>query len=139
MRSLRLNPAWAIVLSNSLRITVDMETQTMKNTISQTIADTVSTWEDMTIAPHRFGGIEFRVGNREIGHLHGNHQVDIPFSARLRKQLVTAGKASLHHLYPNSGWISYYIRSADDVPAVIELLRLNYERLTAHRTPATAA
>lgn len=47
-------------------------------TISQTIVDAVSTWEGVTIAPHRFGGIEFRVDNREIGHLHGDYQADIP-------------------------------------------------------------
>lgn len=108
-------------------------------TISQMIADTVSTWEGVTIAPHRFGGIEFRVNNREFGHLHGNYQADIPFSARLRKELVASGKASLHHLYPNSGWVSFYIRSADDVPTLIELLKLNYDRLTAHHTQAAAA
>ncbi|MBW4659708.1 MAG: DUF5519 family protein [Drouetiella hepatica Uher 2000/2452] len=111
---------------------------TMK-TISQAIADTVSTWEGVTISPHRFGGIEFRVDKREVGHLHGNYQADIPFSSRLRRELVAAGKASLHHLYPNSGWVSFYIHSADDVPALIELLRLNYDRLTAHRTPVMAA
>lgn len=108
------------------------------NPISETIVDTVSTWEGVTIAPHRFGGIKFRVDNREIGHLHGNYQADIPFSARLRKELVTSGRAFLHHIYPNSGWVSFYIRSADDVPALIELLKLNYERLTAHRAHAAA-
>ena len=109
------------------------------HTISQTIADTVSTWEGVMIAPHRFGGIEFRVNNREIGHLHGNYQADIPFSARLRKELVASRRASLHHLYPNSGWVSFYIHSADDVLALIELLKLNYDRLTAYRTQAAAA
>ncbi len=107
--------------------------------ISKTITDTISTWDGVTIAPHRFGGIEFRVGNREIGHLHGEYQADIPFSARLRKELVAAGKASLHHIYPNSGWVSFYIHSADDVPALIELLKLNYDRLTAHRTQTIGA
>lgn len=116
-----------------------MEIVTAMNTISRTISDTVSTWEGVTIIPHRFGGIEFRVGDREFGHLHGDYQADIPFSARLRKELVAAGKASLHHLYPNSGWVSFYIRNAEDVPALIELLRLNYERLTAHSTRAMAA
>ncbi|MFB2898060.1 luciferase family protein [Aerosakkonemataceae cyanobacterium BLCC-F50] len=101
-------------------------------TISQAIADTVSTWKGVTIAPHRFGGIEFRVNNREFGHLHGDYQADIPFSARLRKELVASQKVSEHHLYPNSGWVSFYIRSADDVPALIELLKLNYDRLTAY-------
>jgi hypothetical protein len=109
------------------------------NTISQTIVDIVSTWQGVTIALHRFGGIEFRVDNREIGHLHGNYQADIPFSARLRKELVTSGRASLHHIYPNSGWVSFYIHSVDDVPALIELLRLNYERLTAYRHQIAAA
>ncbi|GAB4197399.1 MAG: DUF5519 family protein [Coleofasciculaceae cyanobacterium] len=109
------------------------------NTISQTIVDIVSTWEGVTIAPHRFGGIEFRVDNREIGHLHGSYQADIPFSARLRKELVASGRASLHHIYPNSGWVSFYIHSVDDIPALIELLRLNYERLTAYRHQIVAA
>ena len=109
------------------------------NTISQTIADTVSTWEGVSVAPHRFGGIEFRVGNREIGHLHGNRQADVPFSARLRKELVASGRACLHHLYPNSGWVSFYIHNADDVPALVELLKLNYDRLTAHRAKAVVA
>lgn len=99
------------------------------SSVADIIKQELLTWDGVTVAPHRFGGIEFRVGNREIGHLHGNHQADIPFSARLRKELVAAGKASVHHLYPNSGWISYYIHGQDDVPALLELLRLNYTRL----------
>ena len=59
-----------------------------------------------------------------------------PFSSNLSKELVTAGKASLHHLYPNSGWISFYIRSAEDVPALLELFRLNYTRLAKGRVAA---
>lgn len=101
--------------------------------IADIIKHELLTWDDVTVAPHRFGGIEFRVGNREIGHLHGNYQADIPFSARLRKELVAAGKASPHHLYPNSGWVTYYIRGINDVPALIELLRLNYTRLAVSR------
>jgi hypothetical protein len=113
---------------------MNKEATMVTNTISQMIVDAVSTWKGVTIAPHRFGGIEFRVANREIGHLHGDYQADIPFSSRLRRELVASGKASVHHLYPNSGWISFYIRSVNDVPALIELLQLNYERLATHRT-----
>lgn len=75
---------------------------------------------------------------REIGHLHGDYQADLPFSARLRKTLVAAGQASPHHLYPNSGWVSFYIHSADDLPTLIELLKLNYDRLVAYPTQAAA-
>lgn len=117
---------------------MNMEVVMATHTISQTIVDTISAWKGVIIAPHRFGGIEFRVDNREIGHLHGNYQADIPFSSRLRKELVASGRASLHHIYPNSGWVSFYIHSADDVPALIELLKLNYDRLNAHRTRAAA-
>lgn len=119
---------------------MNADTQTAYATTTS-VADIINnellTWDDVTVAPHRFGGIEFRVGNREIGHLHGNSQADIPFSARLRKQLVATRKASPHHLYPNSGWVTYYIRGINDVPALIELLRLNYTRLTTRNRLAT--
>lgn len=101
--------------------------------ITDMIKCAVLNWSGVTAGPHRFGGIEFRVGNSEIGHLHGHYQADIPFSARLRKELVAAGRASLHHLYPNSGWVSYYIHGVEDVPALLELLRMNYDRLMAGR------
>jgi hypothetical protein len=103
------------------------------SSVADIIKHELLTWQGVTVAPHRFGGIEFRVGNREIGHLHGNFQADIPFSARLRKQLVATGKVSPHHLYPNSGWVTYYIRGLNDVSALIELLRLNYTRLGVSR------
>ena len=38
-----------------------------------------------------------------------------------------------HNIYPNSGWISYYIYGTQDVPLLLELLRLNYDRLAEKR------
>ncbi|GAB4536956.1 MAG: DUF5519 family protein [Pleurocapsa sp.] len=101
--------------------------------ITETIKNEVLSWSEVTSGTHRFGGLEFRIGNCEIGHLHGRHQVDIPFSARLRRELIATKKASPHHLYPNSGWISFYIHGAEDVPDAISLLRLNYDRLSTRR------
>jgi Family of unknown function (DUF5519) len=46
----------------------------------------------------------------------------------VREQLVAAGKAEAHHVLPASGWVSYYIRGVRDVPSVVALFRLNYER-----------
>jgi Family of unknown function (DUF5519) len=34
----------------------------------------VASWDGVTTHDHRFGGIEFRVGRRELGHLHGTKQ-----------------------------------------------------------------
>jgi hypothetical protein len=97
------------------------------------IRDVVAEWDGVTITPHRFGGLMFRVHHREIGHLHGGAMVDLPFPVRVRRDLVAAGRAQPHHALPASGWVSHPIRSALDVPAVIALLRLNYDRLRGAR------
>src|ERR1700730_19445105 len=65
--------------------------------------------------PHRFGGMEYRLGRREIGHVHGDHLFDIPFTKKIREELVAAGKAHRHHILPESGWASVYLRETPDV------------------------
>ena len=32
---------------------------------------------------HRFGGTEYKLGKREIGHVHGDYLVDIPFPMKI--------------------------------------------------------
>ena len=88
----------------------------------------VASWPGVVAAPHRFGGLEFRVGRRELGHLHGRRLADLPFPIAIRKQLVSAGRAERHHILPESGWVSVRIRNDHDVRNVIDLFRLNYER-----------
>jgi hypothetical protein len=96
--------------------------------IEQRIVREISEWPNVTVAPHRFGGVEFRVGRRELGHLHGSRWADLPFPVRVRDELIAAGKAERHHVLPESGWITVRIRDANDVPRVVELFRMNYER-----------
>jgi hypothetical protein len=43
------------------------------------ITKVVTAWDGITAQPHRFGGLEYMLGTREIGHIHGDHLVDIPF------------------------------------------------------------
>jgi hypothetical protein len=93
------------------------------------IADILRKWSGVQVLPHRFGGFEFRTGNREIGHVHLGGVADLLVSVRMRRDLVAAGRAHAHHTLPHSGWISFRLRSEHDVPAVIELFRLNYDRL----------
>lgn len=94
---------------------------------STLIMDTLLSWPDVTAHPHRFGGMEFRLGRREIGHIHGDYLVDIPFPTQIRNELVAAGQAWAHHLLPDSGWVSYYIEQPEDVDQAIALLRRSYE------------
>jgi hypothetical protein len=84
-------------------------------------------WSGITSQPHRFGGRKYCLGRREIGHVHGDSLVDIPFPKPVRNELVTGGRAEPHHILPDSGWVSIYLRQAFDVDRAIELLRLSFE------------
>jgi hypothetical protein len=89
--------------------------------------DSIGTWDDLDSAPHRFGGVEFKVGNVEIGHVHTfNGMVDIPFTRKIREALVSHQLAEPHHLLPDSGWISFYIRNEADADHARKLMRLSY-------------
>ena len=94
---------------------------------SKQIVDTLLTWDGMESHPHRFGGTEFRIGKREIGHIHGDSLVDIPFPKKVRDDFVAAGKAEPHHILPETGWVSFYLRKAGDVEKAIALLKRSYE------------
>ena len=87
----------------------------------------VGSWEGVTAHDHRFGGIEFRVGRRELGHLHATI-ADLPFPRRVRDELIAARRARPHHVLPQSGWVTVPMRTASEVSNVIELFRQNYSR-----------
>lgn len=97
------------------------------------IESTLGAWGDVASGPHRFGGTEFRYGAREIGHIHGDRWVDIPFPKTVRNELIAAGEAEPHHVLRNSGWISFYLRQPEDVDRAIALFRRSYELAVARR------
>jgi len=91
------------------------------------ISQAVTSWPEVTVQPHRFGGVEYVIGRREVGHIHGDHLVDIPFPKKVREEIVAAGRAQPHHVLPESGWVSFYLRQEADVEQAIALLRESYE------------
>jgi hypothetical protein len=93
----------------------------------QRIEAALQEWPGITSQPHRFGGTEYCMGRREIGHVHGDSLVDIPFPKTVRNEMVAGGRAEPHHILPDSGWVSIYLRQASDVDRAIELLRLSFE------------
>lgn len=90
------------------------------------ITETVSAWDGIAAAPHRFGGVEFNLGKVEVGHVHASGLVDIPFTVAMRERLVAAGLAEPHHLLAESGWISFYLGRTGDAEAALRLYRLSY-------------
>jgi len=99
--------------------------------ISEAIERELLSWPDVTVGQHRFGGREFHVGKREIGHLHGSAVADLPFPRATRDKLVSSGKVSPHHHLPDSGWVSFYLHGEEDIPFALALFRRNYERTHA--------
>lgn len=104
--------------------------------ISESIKKQILSWPYVTADAHRFGGIEFRLNKREMGHMHGDRLVDLPFPMKTRNELVNSGRVSPHHVLPQSGWVSYWInKGEEDVPAVVELFRMRYEQLKPRSQP----
>jgi hypothetical protein len=97
------------------------------------IRKAVTAWPEVTVAPHRFGGIEFRFGKRELGHVHGSSLVDIPFPKTVHDEVIASGQAEPHHVLPESGWISRYLRQPEDISTAIALFRRSYDLAVAQR------
>jgi hypothetical protein len=92
------------------------------------LVDEASAWPGVTSHEHRFGGTEFRLAEREIGHVHWFGVVDIPFTIRLRDALIAAGRAEQHHFVPDSGWTTVRM-SEHGKENAMNLLRLSYLRI----------
>ena len=93
------------------------------------LEDEVSTWPHVSVHPHRFGGgREFLFDKAEVGHVHTGGIVDIPFPRSVRDSLLADGLAEEHHWVPNSGWITFQMRSEKDLSHALWLLRLSYVR-----------
>jgi hypothetical protein len=104
----------------------------------KTLIEDVSSWPGVTCHDHRFDGVEFRVGEREIGHVHNFGIVDIPFTVKIRDALIHAGRAEQHHWLPDSGWTTVRVKE-HGVDNAAGLLRLSYLRIRAKGEDSEAA
>ena len=107
---------------------------------SEQITEEVTTWPGVTAGPGRRGEFAFKVGRREIGHLHGDHAAHFSFPKEVWDELRREGRVVPHPVFPDArGPAARRIESAEDVREVIELLRLNYDRaLARHGLPDAA-
>ncbi len=130
LRPLRFVPALPQLLDTGLVAVTTLRRPSVTRALDQ-IDQTVMTWPGVTKGLHRFGGTEYRLGGHELVHVHGNGLLDLPLTKPLREQLVADGRAQSHHIYPRSGWVSFYIHSEADTLNALALLRLAYERRKA--------
>ena len=76
------------------------------------------------LSVHRFGGVGFTLGRHELAHLHGNGLFDAFVGMEAREQVIRRGMALPHHIFPKSGWVSFWLRTEDDVATALELMRM---------------
>jgi hypothetical protein len=97
---------------------------------SETITAEVTSWPGVEAGPGRRGEFSFRVGRREIGHLHGDRSAHFMFPKDVWAELLDSGRISHHPVFPaKQGPAARRIAGEDDVRDVIALMRLNYDRL----------
>jgi hypothetical protein len=92
-----------------------------------TIESTVHAWPEMRVGVHRFGGIGFFFRGKETSHIHGNGLLDCFVGRAERDRLVESGRALPHHIFPQSGWISFWVRNETDIQSALELIRIAVE------------
>lgn len=77
---------------------------------------------------HRFGGTEFFENGKELGHVHGNGLLDVRVGRRNAAELIFQGKAEPHHIFKNSGFVSFWLRNESDVASALALLQIARQR-----------
>ena len=116
---------------------------TDQRTASEAITDEVTSWPGVEAGYGKRGEWGFYVNGHEVGHLHGDHAAHFAFGKEVGTALREQGRVVDHPVFPGkNGMAARRIDTDDDVRDVIELMRLNYDRIVARygiSSPATAA
>jgi Luciferase len=103
-------------------------------TPSEHITREVTSWPGVEAGYGRRGEWAFKVGRREVGHLHGDHAAHFMLPKSLWTELFEQGRITHHPVFPGrQGPGARRIEGEADVLDVIELMRLNYDRIVASR------
>ena len=90
---------------------------------SRRITDEVTSWPGVEAGTGDRGEFGFRVGRREIGHLHGDRVLHIGFPKSVWQELFDAGRIGYHPVFPGKpGYGSRELATDDDVEDAIALL-----------------
>jgi hypothetical protein len=99
---------------------------------SRQITAEVGSWPGVEAGPGSRGEFGFKVGGREIGHLHGDSAAHFSFPKKLGQSLRAEGRVGDHPVFPGKpSFAARRIEDDADVRDVIELMRLNYDRIRA--------
>jgi hypothetical protein len=99
------------------------------------LKETVSSWPHVSVHPHQFQASEFRFNKAEIGHIHASGTLDIPFPRAIHDVLIEEHLAQQHRWVPDSGWITFEVKSDNDLDPALRLLRLSWLRYALKSEP----
>jgi hypothetical protein len=103
---------------------------TATRTTSEVITDEVTSWPGVTAGMGERGEFGFRVGRREIGHLHGDRVAHFGFPKDVGQRLRDEGRVGPHPVAPHKpAWGARALHSEDDVQDVIAIMRMQYDRV----------
>ena len=114
---------------------------TESQTASEQITEEVTSWPGVVAGTGSRGQFSFKLGRREIGHLHGDRVLHTGFPKKVWQELFGQGRIDYHPVFPGKpGYASRRIETEEDIRDVIALLRLNYDRgVERHGLPVEAA
>jgi hypothetical protein len=99
---------------------------------SEQITAEVTSWPGVHAGHGDRGEFSFKLGRREIGHLHGDRVAHFGFPRDVGAELRGQGRIGPHPVFPEKlAWGARRIETEDDVRDVIALMRLNYDRAIA--------
>jgi hypothetical protein len=117
-------PLLAQLFEGWLKLSTFFTAPQVLNSMDEIEAEVIK-WEKISVCNHKYGGIQFNKNSHEIGHIHGNGLLDIPFNKKLKYQFMQEGLKD-HHTIKNSGWSSFYITTKEDKDFALKLLRESY-------------
>jgi hypothetical protein len=104
---------------------------------AEEVAREVSSWPGVVSATHWYlfdrsvvDGVDFYVGERELGHLHLDGGLHLAATPGLREALVAEGWGRPASWESRGGWVETSVRRESDVELGRWLFRLNYDRLS---------
>lgn len=71
-------------------------------TVSKNIKPQILSWLGVISKPYHFGGVEFSLNKKDMGHIHGEKLADLPFPIEICKDLIDSRRALPHIIYPES-------------------------------------
>lgn len=89
-----------------------------------TLVDSVTTLDDITVRARPINTLGFYIGEFEIAHIHRDGHFDMRVPPSIHDQLIAEGRADHHRHQHDTSWVHVCVRGEPDVKSALWLLHL---------------